>query len=138
MILDALTRAEHERQIEKQPDLKFVTPVKPSRNKPNKVWLYVGLGVLANALILFLVIRAFSGSTENEIEVAAGSASVTTSSTTDTSQQIQPTVKSVQPESQPQAIAEVPKQAQSPNPNPNSKPKLKPNLWPKFRLKFRL
>ena len=71
MILDALTRAEHERQIEKQPDLKFVSPVKPPSNKQNKIWLYVGLGVLANALILFFVIRAFSGSTENKVEAAA-------------------------------------------------------------------
>lgn len=73
MILDALTRAEHERQLEKQPDLKFVTPVKPQQNKPNKIWLYIGLGVLANALILFFIIRTFSGSAENEIEMAASS-----------------------------------------------------------------
>lgn len=70
MILDALTRAEHERQIEKQPDLKFVTPVKPEKKKPNKIWLYVGLGVLANALILFFIIRSLSGDAENEAPLA--------------------------------------------------------------------
>ncbi len=74
MILDALTRAEHERQLEKQPDLKFVTPVKPQKNNPNKIWLWVGLAVLVNALILFIVIRALSGGTENETPIAAASA----------------------------------------------------------------
>ncbi len=69
MILDALTRAEHERQLEKQPDLKFVTPVKPQKNNPNKIWLWVGLVALANALILFFVIRALSGDAENEMDV---------------------------------------------------------------------
>ncbi|MGH1536878.1 MAG: general secretion pathway protein GspB [Gammaproteobacteria bacterium] len=73
MILDALTRAEHERQLENQPDLKFVTPVKPQNNNPNKIWLWIGLAVLANALILFFVIRALSGDAENEIEVASAS-----------------------------------------------------------------
>ena len=122
MILDALTRAEHERQLEKQPDLKFVTPVKSQKNNSNKIWLYVGLGVLANALILFFIIRAFSGGTENEMEIAATSAeldqnldqslgqnldeaSVTTSSVTNTQQQVQPIVKS-----------ETPKQAQIQSP----------------------
>ena len=33
MILDALTRAEHERQLEKQPNLKFVAPVKQRQKK---------------------------------------------------------------------------------------------------------
>ena len=136
MILDALTRAEHERQIEKQPDLKFVTPVKPANNKPNNIWLYVGLGVLANAFILFFVIRALSGSAENEMEIAADSAELdqnidqnldntsnATSSVTNTQPQIQPTVKSVQPESQqasqPQAITEAPIQAQIPITSPS-------------------
>lgn len=121
MILDALTRAEHERQLEKQPDLKFVTPVKPYKNNPSKIWLYVGLGVLANALVLFFVIRALSGDVENEMDMAAsgseldqtsgqisdqtlGQASVTTSSITNAQQQVQPIVK---PESQQQALAQV-------------------------------
>lgn len=71
MILDALTRAEHERQLEKQPDLKFVTPVKPQKNNPSKIWLWVSLAALANILILFIVIRALSGDAENEIPVAS-------------------------------------------------------------------
>ncbi len=109
MILDALTRAEHERQLEKQPDLKFVTPVKPQKNNPNKIWLYVGLGVLANVLILFFVIRALSGDAEKEMEIAASSAeldqaSVTTSSLTNALQQVQPIVK---PEPQQQALAQI-------------------------------
>lgn len=109
MILDALTRAEHERQLEKQPDLKFVTPVKPQKNNPNKIWLYVGLGVLANVLILFFVIRALSGDAENEMEIAASSAkldqaSVATSSITNAQQQVQPIVK---PEPQQQALAQI-------------------------------
>lgn len=70
MILDALTRAEHERQIEKQPDLKFVTPVKPEKKKPNKFWLYVGLGLLANALILYFIVRSLSGDAENQAPLA--------------------------------------------------------------------
>jgi len=76
MILDALTRAEHERQLEKQPDLKFVTPVKPQKKNPNKIWLYIGLGVLANVFILYFVIRAISGDAENEMEMAATSPNV--------------------------------------------------------------
>ncbi len=123
MILDALTRAEHERQLEKQPDLKFVTPVKPQNNKPNKIWLYVGLGVLANALILFFVIRAFSGGAENEMEITASSSeldhnldqglgnsldntSITASSETNTQQQA----------SLPQAITEAPVETQISSP----------------------
>jgi len=71
MILDALTRAEHERQLEKEPDLKFVTPVKPKKAKFNNLWLWVGLGVLANVLILFFVVRALTGGEEQNIEMAA-------------------------------------------------------------------
>lgn len=70
MILDALTRAEHERQLENQPDLKFVTPVKPQKKNPNKLWLWVGLAVLANAIILFVLVRALSGNTEKEAPLA--------------------------------------------------------------------
>lgn len=71
MILDALTRAEHERQLEKQPDLKFVTPVKPQKKGPNNLWLWIGLGVLVNALILFFIVRALSGGAEDKVEMAA-------------------------------------------------------------------
>ncbi len=67
MILDALTRAEHERQLEKQPDLKFVTPVKPQKNNPNKTWIWLGLAVLANAIILSIVVYALSDNLENEV-----------------------------------------------------------------------
>ncbi len=74
MILDALTRAEHERQLEKQPDLKFVTPVKPQKKTPNNIWLWVGLIVVVNALILFLVIRILSVDIENEIEMPSTNA----------------------------------------------------------------
>jgi len=102
MILDALTRAEHERQLENQPDLKFVTPVKPQKNNPNKTWLYVGLGVLANALILFFVIRAFSGDAENtadsEIEMAMNDAT-STSTNIETISQVSPQ-QNLQPELQ--------------------------------------
>jgi len=70
MILDALTRAEHERQLEKQPDLKFVSPVKPQKKNPNNFWLYVGLVVIANVLILLFVIRALSGDSGDEIAAA--------------------------------------------------------------------
>ena len=69
MILDALTRAEHERQLEKQPDLKFVDPVKPQKNNPKQIWLWVALGVLANVLILFLIIRAITGDSNSALEV---------------------------------------------------------------------
>jgi len=70
MILDALTRAEHERQLEKQPDLKFVSPVKPQKKNPNNFWLYVGLAVIANVLILIFVIRALSGDSGDEMAAA--------------------------------------------------------------------
>lgn len=64
MILDALTRAEHERQLEKQPDLKFVTPVKPNKNNSSKLWMWIGLGVVVNALILAIAINFLSEDTE--------------------------------------------------------------------------
>lgn len=76
MILDALTRAEHERQLEKQPDLKFVAPVKSQKNNLNKIWLYIGFGVLANVLILYFAIRAISGEAENAMEIAVASPNV--------------------------------------------------------------
>jgi general secretion pathway protein B len=70
MILDALTRAEHERQLEKQPDLKFVTPVKPNKNNPSKLWMWIGLGVLVNGLILGVAINLLSEDTApNEVAV---------------------------------------------------------------------
>ena len=71
MILDALTRAEHERQLEKQPDLKFVTPVKPQKKNPNKIVFWVGLAILVNALILFVLVRAFSGSADKVAPIAS-------------------------------------------------------------------
>lgn len=70
MILDALTRAEHERQIEKQPDLKFTNHVKPQDNKPNKVWLWVVCGLLINAVILFIIIQSFKPESESQIQTA--------------------------------------------------------------------
>ena len=70
MILDALTRAEHERQLEKQPDLKFVSPVKPQKKNPNNFWWYVGLALIANVLIILFVIRALSGDSGNEMAAA--------------------------------------------------------------------
>jgi hypothetical protein len=131
MILDALTRAEHERQLEKQPDLKFVAPVKPQKNNSSKIWLYVGLGVLANVLILFFVIRALSGGAENGTDIAANSAelgqisdqaNVTASSKTNVQQQVQPIVKSelqqqsLAQASVPEVITETPIQTQIQNP----------------------
>jgi len=70
MILDALTRAEHERQLENQPDLKFVTPVKPRKNKTNKIWLWVGIAVLVNALILYILARTLMEDAKEETSVA--------------------------------------------------------------------
>ena len=70
MILDALTRAEHERQLEKQPDLKFVDPVKPQKNNINKIWLWVGFGILINILVIFLIVRVLSGDNNQAIEMA--------------------------------------------------------------------
>jgi general secretion pathway protein B len=70
MILDALTRAEHERQLEKQPDLKFVTPVKPNKNNPTKLWMWIGLGVFVNVLILAIAINLLSEDTEPQEVVA--------------------------------------------------------------------
>jgi len=57
MILDALTRAEHERQIENQPDLKFVTPVKQRQKKFNNAWLWAALALIANIVILAIFLR---------------------------------------------------------------------------------
>ena len=59
MILDALTRAEHERQLEKQPDLKFVNHDKPNNADRNKIWVWVACALIANALIFFFVIQFF-------------------------------------------------------------------------------
>lgn len=64
MILDALTRAEHERQLEKQPDLKFVSPVKQRQKKPNNAWLWVTMALIANVLVLIIFLRA--GTNPNE------------------------------------------------------------------------
>jgi general secretion pathway protein B len=64
MILDALTRAEHERQIEKQPDLKFVSSVIPRQKKSNNIWLWVILGLLANAAVLAILLRSDTGTNE--------------------------------------------------------------------------
>lgn len=68
MILDALTRAEHERQIEKQPDLKFTNHVKPQNNKPNKIWLWVVCGLIINAVILFIIIQSFKPKAEQQMQ----------------------------------------------------------------------
>ena len=76
MILKALTRAERERQLEKQPNLKFVTPVKPQKKNPNKIWLYIGFGVVVNVFILYFVISAISGDAENEKKMTATSPNV--------------------------------------------------------------
>ncbi len=57
MILDALTRAEHERQLEKQPNLKFVAPVKQRQKKPFNIWLWVILALLVNAVVLVIFLR---------------------------------------------------------------------------------
>ena len=76
MILDALTRAEHERHLEKQPDLKFVTPVKPQKQSPNKIWGWVAFGLLANAFLLFFIIRAISGDTDDETQVVVDSETI--------------------------------------------------------------
>jgi len=64
MILDALTRAEHERQIEKQPDLKFVSSVIPRQKKSNNIWLWAILGLLANAAVLAIFLRSDTGTNE--------------------------------------------------------------------------
>lgn len=71
MILDALTRAEHERQVEKQPDLKFTNHVKPQDKKPNNIWVWVACILVFNALILFFVIRALNSSDEQQAQLAS-------------------------------------------------------------------
>ncbi len=78
MILDALTRAEHERQLEKQPDLKFVNPVKSKKNNPKRIWLWIGLGLLVNVLIIFLIVRSITGDGEPEVEIAAAEKQIAT------------------------------------------------------------
>ena len=82
MILDALTRAEHERQLEQQPDLKFVNPVKPNKTNPKKIWLWVACAVLANALILFLVVRSLTNDAEKDTQVVNAEQSVTVEAAT--------------------------------------------------------
>ena len=82
MILDALTRAEHERQLEKQPDLKFVNPVKPQKKNPKKIWLWVALGILVNALILFIAIRAITDNKDTSNQMVAAQNQTTQKSVT--------------------------------------------------------
>ena len=65
MILDALTRAEHERQIEKQPDLNFVTPVKEKKTKSINVSVWVVGALLINALVLIFIFRPDSNPQED-------------------------------------------------------------------------
>ena len=67
MILDALTRAEHERQLEQQPDLKFVDPVKPNKTDRKKILVWVACALIANALILFIVIQSLTNDNEKDI-----------------------------------------------------------------------
>ncbi len=74
MILDALTRAEHERQLEKQPDLKFVSPVKQRQKKPNNAWLWVTMALFANVLVLIIFLRAGTNSNETTEIVTNNSA----------------------------------------------------------------
>lgn len=69
MILDALTRAEHERQIEKQPDLNFVTPVKQRKSKPINIGVWVVGALIVNAIVLAVIFRPNSGS-QQETTVA--------------------------------------------------------------------
>ena len=60
MILDALTRAEHERQIEKQPKLKFVNPVKQQQKTSRNIWLWVAAALGINALVLAIILQVNS------------------------------------------------------------------------------
>lgn len=73
MILDALTRAEHERQLEKQPDLKFVSPVKQRQKKANNVWQWIALALIANVIVLAIFLRPDTSPNETT-EIATNSA----------------------------------------------------------------
>lgn len=56
MILDALTRAEQERQLESQPNLKFVTPVKQRRKTTSRAWVWITAALIANAVVLAFIL----------------------------------------------------------------------------------
>lgn len=75
MILDALTRAEHERQLEKQPDLKFVSPVKQRQKKANNIWQWIALALIANAVVLAIFLRPGTNLDETT-EIATNSAAI--------------------------------------------------------------
>jgi len=57
MILEALTRAEQERQIKNQPNLKFVTPVKQRRKNTSSAWVWITAALIANAVVLAIFLR---------------------------------------------------------------------------------
>lgn len=67
MILDALTRAEHERQIEKQPKLKFVNPVKQQQKPSKNVWLWVAIALGINALVLAVILQSNTNNETTEV-----------------------------------------------------------------------
>jgi len=77
MILEALTRAEQERQIESQPNLKFVTPVKQRRKSSSNAWIWITVALIANAVVLAIFLRSNANQSEpppvafNETENAA-------------------------------------------------------------------
>ena len=64
MILDALTRAEQERQIENQPNLKLVTPVKHRKKNTSNAWIWITVALIANAVVLAIFLRPDSSQTD--------------------------------------------------------------------------
>ena len=64
MILEALTRAEQERQIESQPNLKFVTPVKQRRKNASRAWVWITAALIANAVVLAIFLRPDTGQSD--------------------------------------------------------------------------
>jgi len=80
MILDALTRAEHERQIEKQPKLKFVNPVKQQQKPTRNIWLWVAVALGINALVLAIILQTNSNDEVTEIVASNNLEQVTTPS----------------------------------------------------------
>ena len=77
MILEALTRAEQERQIESQPNLKFVTPIKQRRKNSSNAWIWITVALIANAVVLAIFLQSNANQNEpppiefNESENAA-------------------------------------------------------------------
>lgn len=111
MILDALTRAEHERQIEKQPKLKFVNPVKQQKKPGSSIWLWVALAVGINALVLAIILQTNSNDESTNVLVADSIDEFTPSIEEQTKQQDSQT-KQLDVEYDAEVVAQVQEQTQ--------------------------